>query len=92
MYDQRSGRVFHYVQREGYVPLDEHHRSANENHLPPHDNTTEFLYGLGETKGPMLKTGKRYVLDARDSLAYDVEETDPLYKVRKPARCCRRQS
>ncbi|KDN51434.1 glycoside hydrolase family 31 protein [Tilletiaria anomala UBC 951] len=81
MYDQRSGRVFHYVEREGYKPLSEHHRSANDNHLQPHDDTTEFLYGLGETKGPMLKTGKRYILDARDSLAYDVEETDPLYKL-----------
>ncbi len=81
-YCRRTGRMFHLTEREAYMPLSEHHRSANDNHLPPHPQTSEFIYGLGETKGPMLKTGKRFIIDARDSLGYDVEETDPLYKVR----------
>jgi alpha-glucosidase len=81
MYDKRSGRMFHHMDRQGYMPRSEMERSANDNHLAPHPLREEFVYGLGETKGPMMKTGKRYVVDARDSLSYDVEETDPLYKL-----------
>ncbi|CEH11850.1 alpha-glucosidase [Ceraceosorus bombacis] len=79
-YDEKSGRAFHYVCRESYMPPCEEAQSANTNH-PAHPAQNEFIYGLGETKGPMMKAGKRYIIEGRDSLAADPEETDPLYKL-----------
>lgn len=59
---------------QSYMPLSEHARPANENHVPQ-DGRFEFVYGLGETKGPMMKDGKRYVMEARDSLAADPQDS-----------------
>lgn len=81
LYDVQTQRVFHQVCREqSYVPLSEHARPANENNIFNEDRY-EFIYGLGESKGPMMKDGKRYLVDARDSLAADPQDTDPLYKL-----------
>lgn len=82
LYDAQTQRVFHQVCRQqSYVPLSEHDRSANENNLVPDEKRFEFIYGLGESKGSILKDGKRYFIDARDSLAADPQDTDPLYKL-----------
>lgn len=72
-YDMISGRVYHYTCSEGYMPTDEHTGAAN--------SATKYIYGLGEAKGPMNKVGKRYIIDGRDSLAADPQETDPYYKL-----------
>ncbi len=40
----------------------------------------DSFYGLGETTGPLDKRHSRYWLSPRDSLGYDAERTDPLYK------------
>ncbi|UZJ56955.1 hypothetical protein CBS101457_006275 [Exobasidium rhododendri] len=81
MYDARTLRVFHQVCREqSYMPFSEFARPANDNHVPQKERF-EYVYGLGESKGPMMKDGKRYHMDARDSLAADPLETDPLYKL-----------
>jgi alpha-glucosidase len=81
MYDIRTQRVYHQVCRQqSYMPLSEHALSANENHVSQKERF-EFVYGLGESKGSMMKDGKRYLMDARDSLAADPQETDPLYKL-----------
>lgn len=63
------------ITREPYMPHSEYQPSANANH-PAHPGQTEFVYGLGETKGPLMKTGKRYIIEGRDSLGYDSEESE----------------
>ena len=72
-HDVRTGRMMHLTQRDAYVTSVE-----NGHHTP---NRTEFVYGLGETKGGLMKAGYRYTIDSRDSLGYDPEHTDPLYKI-----------
>ncbi|CAO1637799.1 unnamed protein product [Sympodiomycopsis kandeliae] len=78
-YDSISGRVYHYTCRgESYIPTSEHIGSelddqGSNNHI--------FTYGLGESKGRLDKTGSRYTIDGRDSLAADPTSTDPLYKL-----------
>lgn len=80
-YDARTKRVYHTVCRDqSYMPLSEHQLPANENHIPQ-EGRFEFIYGLGEVKGPMMKDGKRYIMEARDSLGADPQDTDPLYKI-----------
>lgn len=75
-YDIISGRVWHYTVSEGYMPSSEHEHDA-----AVRPSKRKYIYGLGETKGPLEKLGKRYVIDGRDSLAADPEETDPYYKL-----------
>jgi hypothetical protein len=41
----------------------------------------EFVYGLGETTGRFLKGKRKYTLDPKDSLGYDPEIGDGMYKV-----------
>ncbi|MCO5589851.1 hypothetical protein L7F22_043820 [Adiantum nelumboides] len=80
-YDARTKRVYHTVCRDqSYMPLSEHQLPANQNHVPQ-KGRFEFIYGLGEVKGPMMKDGKRYIMEARDSLGADPQDTDPLYKI-----------
>lgn len=33
----------------------------------------EFVYGLGEARGGVLRTGRRFTLEARDGASYDLE-------------------
>lgn len=40
----------------------------------------EHYYGFGETSGTLDKYGSRIRMDPRDSLGYDAEVGDPLYK------------
>ncbi len=40
----------------------------------------EAYYGLGERSGPMNRAGRRYRLTNLDSMGYDAETSDPLYK------------
>lgn len=41
----------------------------------------EFVYGLGETTGPLLKASRKYTLEPKDSLGYDPQSGDGMYKV-----------
>ncbi|PRP78004.1 polyamine transporter 3, partial [Planoprotostelium fungivorum] len=79
-HDIRTGRMYHRIFRDSYITTDEHQKTVNHNHPHP-PSQVEFVYGLGETKGGLMKGGKRYTIDSRDSLGYDPEETDPLYKI-----------
>ena len=49
-------------------------------HVVQSDLTKEKYYGFGETCGLMNKAGMRLRVDARDSMGYDAESSDPLYK------------
>ena len=40
----------------------------------------ERIYGLGDKSGELNKAGKSYVIDTSDSMGYDGENSDPLYK------------
>ncbi|PWN52271.1 hypothetical protein IE53DRAFT_312426, partial [Violaceomyces palustris] len=87
--------MFHHLARDSYLTDSEHSgkpsaealglsselSSKQDGHDEEEREDREFVYGLGEVKGGMMKVGKRYTLEARDSLGYDPEETDPLYKV-----------
>ena len=46
----------------------------------------EFIYGLGETTGPLLKARRSYTLEPRDSLGYDPQSGDGMYKVGSETR------
>jgi alpha-glucosidase len=81
-YDAATGSVYHYVTRELYLPKSEDEGSAYVK--KPGESLydrEEFIYGLGESRGPLLKGGKKFTMEGRDALAYDWEEGDTLYKL-----------
>lgn len=40
----------------------------------------EKIYGLGDKSGKLNKAGNSYRIDTADSMGFDAEKTDPLYK------------
>ncbi|CAE6538194.1 unnamed protein product [Rhizoctonia solani] len=84
-FDAATGGVLHYVEREEWLPVSEHEKPASP--LGPNDEPfvndrrNEFVYGLGEISGGILRTARRFTLEARDGAGYDWENGDPLYKV-----------
>ena len=64
MLDQRTGAVRHYLQRE-----------VGAGHVP-----LEKHYGLGDKTGPLDLTGRRLRTGGMDSIGFDPEQGDPLYK------------
>ncbi|KAF7321974.1 Glycosyl hydrolases family 31-domain-containing protein [Mycena kentingensis (nom. inval.)] len=53
------------------------HYVERELYLP----RNEFVYGLGESRGGIMKAGKKFTMEGRDALSYDWEHGDPLYKL-----------
>ncbi|MCR5208003.1 MAG: DUF5110 domain-containing protein [Eubacterium sp.] len=41
---------------------------------------SEKVYGLGDKSGYLNKAGKSYTIETTDSMGYDAENSDPLYK------------
>lgn len=84
-FDAGTGAVYHYIEREWYTPVNEDEASSYRKtpkemiDLPLERN--EFIYGLGESRGPLIKNGKRFRMEARDALGFDWEEGDTLYKL-----------
>ncbi|KAJ7121284.1 glycosyl hydrolases family 31-domain-containing protein [Mycena crocata] len=78
-FDAASGAVMHYVERENYLPTSEDEFTSTEPYL--HDERNEFVYGLGESRGSLMKAGKKFTMEGRDALSYDWEHGDPLYKL-----------
>ncbi|CUA71205.1 alpha-glucosidase [Rhizoctonia solani] len=74
------------VEREDWFPVSEHEPSPAAP-LGPNDEPftserrNEFVYGLGEAVGGVLRTGSKFTLEARDGAGYDWEKGDALYKV-----------
>ncbi|KAK4049956.1 hypothetical protein OIV83_003780 [Microbotryomycetes sp. JL201] len=68
------------MERENYLPVDENEYTPS---LAPfiHPERNEFVYGLGESRGGIEKTGKKFTMEGRDALSYDFDHGDPLYKV-----------
>ncbi|KAK4051516.1 hypothetical protein OIO90_004730 [Microbotryomycetes sp. JL221] len=79
-FDKTTGAVWHYVERENYLPVDENEYTLQGKSFV-HPERNEFVYGLGESRGSLEKTGKKYTMEGRDALSYDFEQGDPLYKV-----------
>ncbi|KAG8729445.1 hypothetical protein FRC12_020968 [Ceratobasidium sp. 428] len=85
-FDATAGGVLHYVEREDWLPVSEH-EPAPAIPLGPkdkpfvHEQRNEFVYGLGEARGGILRNNRRFTLEARDAAGYDLETGDPLYKV-----------
>ncbi|KAM0786221.1 hypothetical protein ACM66B_007024 [Microbotryomycetes sp. NB124-2] len=79
-FDRATGAVWHYVERENYLPVDENEFTPSDTPFV-HPERNEFVYGLGESRGSLEKTGKRFTMEGRDALSYDFENGDPLYKV-----------
>ncbi|CAK5265429.1 unnamed protein product [Mycena citricolor] len=77
-YDAMSGAVLHYVEKESPIPVTEDQYTCDGPFV--HPDVNEYVYGLGESRGPMNKVGKKFVMEGRDSLSYDWEHTDTLYK------------
>lgn len=42
--------------------------------------TADRFYGLGEVSGPLNHNGRKFLLKPSDSMGYDAELSDPLYK------------
>ncbi|CAE6448403.1 hypothetical protein ACGC1H_005534 [Rhizoctonia solani] len=85
-FDAATGGVLHYVEREEWFPVSEHEPSPasplGPNDEPfVNDRRNEFVYGLGEVSGGILRTARKFTLEARDGAGYDWESGDPLYKV-----------
>ncbi|CUA68775.1 hypothetical protein RSOLAG22IIIB_03635 [Rhizoctonia solani] len=85
-FDAATGGVLHYVEREEGIPVSEHEKSPacplGPNDEPfVNDRRNEFVYGLGEASGGILRTARKFTLEARDGAGYDWENGDPLYKV-----------
>ncbi|KAJ7141312.1 glycosyl hydrolases family 31-domain-containing protein [Mycena epipterygia] len=78
-FDAASGGVMHYVERENYLPTSEDEFTSTEPYVHPERN--EFVYGLGESRGSLMKAGKKFTMEGRDALSYDWEHGDPLYKL-----------
>ncbi|KAH7338167.1 glycosyl hydrolases family 31-domain-containing protein [Rhizoctonia solani] len=74
------------VEREDWFPVSEHEPSP-ASPLGPNDEPfvsdrrNEFVYGLGESSGGILRTARKFTLEARDGAGYDMENGGPLYKV-----------
>jgi alpha-glucosidase len=64
MTEQRTGAIRHYLQRE-----------VGDGNVP-----LEKHYGLGDKTGPLDLTGRRLRTGGMDSIGYDAERGDPLYK------------
>ncbi|KAJ7217663.1 glycosyl hydrolases family 31-domain-containing protein, partial [Mycena pura] len=78
-FDAASGAVLHYVERENYLPTSEDEFTTKGPYV--HDKRNEFVYGLGESRGSLMKAGKKFTMEGRDALSYDWQHGDPLYKV-----------
>ncbi|KAJ6625766.1 glycosyl hydrolases family 31-domain-containing protein [Mycena sp. CBHHK59/15] len=78
-FDAASGSVLHYVERENYLPTSEDEFTSPTPYV--HENRNEFVYGLGESRGSLMKAGKVFTMEGRDALSYDWEHGDPLYKL-----------
>ncbi|KAF7305934.1 Glycosyl hydrolases family 31-domain-containing protein [Mycena chlorophos] len=78
-FDAASGSVLHYVERELYLPVSEDEFTTDGPFV--HGKRNEFVYGLGESRGSIMKAGKKFTMEGRDALSYDWEHGDPLYKV-----------
>ncbi|KZT44248.1 hypothetical protein SISSUDRAFT_1057221 [Sistotremastrum suecicum HHB10207 ss-3] len=77
-YETQNGAVYHYVERESILPLEEDEGSEGIDKLRLR---SEFVFGLGETSGSIVKNGRRFTMEAKDSLCYGMESGDPLYKI-----------
>ncbi|KAF8685452.1 glycosyl hydrolase 31 family [Rhizoctonia solani] len=85
-YDAATGGVLHYVEREEWLPVSEHEPSpacplGQDDEPFVNDRRNEYVYGLGEASGGILRTARKFTLEARDGAGYDWENGDPLYKV-----------
>ncbi|KAI5478030.1 hypothetical protein MNV49_005493 [Pseudohyphozyma bogoriensis] len=80
-FDAATGAVMHYVERELFLPVSEDEDTVTAYGQPfLHDKKNEFVYGFGESRGSLEKSGKKFTMGGRDALAYDWEEGDPIYK------------
>lgn len=43
-----------------------------------HEERNEYIYGLGESRGTLEKTGKKFTMEGRDALSYDWENGEPV--------------
>ncbi|KAG9127037.1 hypothetical protein FRC07_000922 [Ceratobasidium sp. 392] len=85
-FDATTGGVLHYVEREDWLPVSEHEPApaiplGPESEPFVHEKRNQFVYGLGEVRGGILRNNRRFTLEARDAAGYDLETGDPLYKV-----------
>lgn len=58
------------VERESILPLEEDEGSEGIDKLRLR---SEFVFGLGETSGSIVKNGRRFTMEAKDSLCYGME-------------------
>ncbi|KAG8732857.1 hypothetical protein FRC11_010456 [Ceratobasidium sp. 423] len=69
------------VEREEWFPVSEHEPSpasplGKDDEPFVNDRRNEFVYGLGEASGGILRTARKFTLEARDGAGYDWE-SDP---------------
>jgi hypothetical protein len=62
------------VQRELHLPLSEDEFTTAGPRPVLHPERNEFIYGLGESRGHLVKNGKRFTMEGRDALSYDWDE------------------
>lgn len=78
-FDAASGGVIHMVERENHLPVSEDEFTTVGPQPFLHDERNEFVYGLGESRGTMEKSGKKFTMEGRDALSYDWENGSHLF-------------
>lgn len=53
------------------MPTSEDEFTSTEPYV--HTERNEFVYGLGESRGSLMKAGKKFIMEGRDALSYDWE-------------------
>lgn len=62
------------MERESFLPVSEDEDTPTPYGQPfLHDDKNEFVYGFGESRGSIEKSGRTFQMGGRDALAYDGE-------------------
>jgi alpha-glucosidase (family GH31 glycosyl hydrolase) len=93
-YDESTGAVWHYVRASSYIytPYLTYLNSQTERESPlpssevegspgrcKHQFRNEFIYGLGESVGSIVKNDRRFTMEARDAMGYDMDFGGSLF-------------
>lgn len=78
------------MEREDWLPVSEHEPSPAAALGPTdepfvNERRNEYIYGLGEASGGMLRSTRKFTLEARDGAGYDWETG--VYAVRFRETC-----
>lgn len=72
------------MERENYLPVSEDEFTSPGPAPFVHPERNEFIYGLGESRGSLEKSGKKFTMEGRDALSYDWENGQSQRSISPP--------